>query len=306
MTDKDAGSPKRISLSELQEVNLAGIAFIIGEIEWLLGPPGTEDGNVLHTLRHLVRYLADRSKAVSMLVNWGYAWDAEIVLRSFYETAAKIAFLCLSEPSQREALAAEFWQDFEDIHGRRTARKAEFAQNMFEGKNEFSAAIFAALQEPGFFERNDNRSKQDRKAIEQRWSFSEIIESLSKQGPDTGPMRDIKSLLHIYDVASHLIHADKTAMELMVDRRLRPASELRLLEATHSGRILSDQISLWLFCADVIRRHLNKAFRDPEAVLEHFNRLHELGRPFATMFEDSQREFYERTGRLKPRTDTSD
>ncbi|MES0075779.1 DUF5677 domain-containing protein [Mesorhizobium sp. M0058] len=296
----DDRASRRISLSELQEANLASISAIVSEIDGLLGDQLAESDEVTHTLRALVHYLSGRSQAVSMLVSWGYVWDAEIILRSFYETTAKIVYICLSDVSKRKALATEFWLDFEAIHARKTARIAEFPEKLFKKTDSASSAVFSALRDPKFFNPDDKRSKSERKAIEQRWSFSEIIESLSKLPDGEYALGDIKVLLHMYGMASHLIHADKTAMDLMTDRALRGPAERLILEASHAGRVLSDQTSLWFFCADAIRRHLGKQFQNPKGLWLSFDKVQDLGRPLSQMFSESQREFYERLGHLPP------
>jgi hypothetical protein len=48
------------------------------------------------TMKNLTLYLSDRSQAVCMMAQNNYLWDAEIVLRSFYECAARIWFLGFS------------------------------------------------------------------------------------------------------------------------------------------------------------------------------------------------------------------
>ena len=47
------------------------------------------------TLNDLFAYFSDRSQAISHLASYGYAWDAEIILRCAYEVAGKIWLICL-------------------------------------------------------------------------------------------------------------------------------------------------------------------------------------------------------------------
>ena len=291
-------SPKALSLLELQEASLEAVSIIIEEVKILLEMP--ERGNpdpVVHTLRNLVKYLSDRSQAVSMLVSWGYAWDAEIILRSFYETAAKILFICFANNEKRQELVNEFWLEFETIHSIKIARKAEFSKHVsIKEDNGCNASIFSALQDPELYSLDAKHTKNARKIIEQRWSFTEIIETLSKTSPEGKNLADIKCFLHIYGMASHLIHADKTAMEFMTDRSLRNEGERKILEASHAGRIFSDQVSLWLFCADAIRGCLEREFVDKNKVMNSYNKVIEMGKPFSKMFADSQEQFYREMG----------
>lgn len=85
-------------------------------------------------------------------------------------------------------------------------------------------------------------------------------------------------------------------MEFMLDRSLREESERKILEASHAGRIFSDQASLWLFCADAIRECLGKEFSNKDKVINAYNKVIEMGRPFSQMFADSQEQFYKDMG----------
>lgn len=107
-----------------------------------------------------------------------------------------------------------------------------------------SSAIFEALRDKRLFDLDAKGNKTKRKQLEQKWSFTEIIESLDGRFVNGKPLVGMKSILHVYGMCSYLAHADNAALDLMTDRALRPPDELRLLEAGHISRILSDQVSL--------------------------------------------------------------
>ena len=69
----------------------------------------TRVDNVLRTLSVMFHYLCDRGSAVLVLVENGLAWDAEIVLRTYYKCAAKILFVALNPPSDQLAIVEEYW-----------------------------------------------------------------------------------------------------------------------------------------------------------------------------------------------------
>lgn len=232
-------------------------------------------------------YLSSRSQTVSFLASWGYPWDAEIILRSFYETAAKILFLCFAEEGEKPTLVDEFWNKLGPINDRRTARKAALAEKVFDA-NSVSASVFGRLQDGRVFDLETEGSKAERKRLEQKWSFSEIIESLSRCVVAGKSLQEITSLLHIYGMASHLAHADKAAMDLMTDR------ERKILEAGHLSRIMTDQVSISWFCADALRRHFGSAFANGAELKQAYAQAMEFSGPFADAFDESQREFYAR------------
>ncbi len=283
--------PDLPSIRFLQEASLHAHMIIRDEIQSLFSRYQTEQNSTNATLRNLFSYLGARCQAVSFLASHEYTWDAEIILRSFYETAAKIFFICLSEADEKLVLVDEFWNSLGQISDRRTARKAAFAESIFQ-KGSVSSSIFAALQDGSVFNLEAEGNKFERKRIEKKWSFSEIIEHLNKNAPIGRPLNGIKALLHIYGMASHLAHADKNAMDLMHDRATREVNERQILEAGHLARIMSDQVSITWLCADALRFHFDAEFGDAVAMRKAFDGPYELSRPFLAAFQDSQKEFY--------------
>jgi len=277
----------------LQEASLEALTYIRDEVEGLFSHYGSEPTVVTVTLKRLFWYLGSRSQAVSFLISYEYSWDAEIILRSFYETAAKILFICFADEGEKSDLVDEFWNGLGPINDRRTARKAAFAEQAFE-KGSVSASIFTMLQDGRVFDLETEGSKSERKRLEKKWSFSEIIDTLDRRAVEGKPLKGIETLSHMYGMASHLIHADKNAMDLMHDRATRETEERKVLEASHLARIMSDQVSLSWFCADALRQHFGGEFADSARFYEVFDRTREYGEPFSAVFEDSQRAFYSR------------
>jgi len=289
MTDD---KPPTISLLKLQDATLAAITAIRDEIQHLLDVNERRD-EFAQTIASLVYYMSGRSQAVTMLTSWSMPWDAEIVLRSFYEASAKIVFLALSPADHREELVEEFWVELDSIHAIRRARKAEFVQPKSESGN-ISDEVFGALRDPNLQDLAPRHNKARRKEIEQRWSFAEIVEALAEMDVPQGRLEHIRSLLHMYGMASHLIHADKSALDLMTDRLHRPEPERSIVAAAQAGRIFSDLVYLWFFCADAIRRAFGLSFKNPSGIAGALDLVDRHGRPFADMFTESQKDFYQR------------
>ncbi|MDQ0455238.1 DUF5677 domain-containing protein [Rhizobium paknamense] len=281
-------SPLRL----LQEASLQAHAVIRDEIAGLFARYGTLTPDVTQTLKRLFVYLSDRNQAVSFLVSWGYSWDAEIIMRSLYETSAKILFICLADDKEKPELLKEFWDKLGSIGNKRRARKAEFCAEILE-TDTVPTAIFQALNDERVFDFGSTGNKAERKRLEQKWSFSEIIASLDGRVVDSKPLVGIKSMLHLYGMCSHLAHADSTALDLMTDRALRSKDELLHLEAGHISRILSDQVSLTWLCAEALRHHFKGEFDDKNRFYEAFQSTEKLAEPIQAAFNDSQRAFYE-------------
>lgn len=241
------------------------------------------------TLKQLFAYMSERSQAVSYLISSGYAWDAEIVLRPLYEANARIWFICLApNETAREVLVAEFWGEHAEVHNRKRAGRAIAAAAIARSKDAKSDdAILSALAD----DRTFTFSKTDRatrKKIEQKWSFTEIVRFLEKNAPDDFDMSAIVGMLHTYGWASHLIHADAAALDLMADRKLRDLDEVAILSAAHLCRIFSDQASLWLFSTLALAHRFGEREAIGEEVFQKYARVHKLSASISEEFELSQ------------------
>lgn len=224
------------------------------------------------------------------LVSWGYAWDAEIVLRSFYEVAVKILLIGFAHDSEKDQLVGEFWTDLSAVYTRKTARKAEYVVDLMKEWDPESVPVFDALASDEMLTSNASTNKTQRKALERKWSFAEIVSRLAH---GARPLVGANSLLHMYGMASHLIHADKAALDLMTDRAGRPQAERNIVARAHTSRILTDQVHLGFICVDAIRHHLRSSFGDETRLRAACDRCSELSTPFSDDFNESQREFYQ-------------
>ncbi|WP_411962630.1 hypothetical protein [Mesorhizobium sp. CO1-1-11] len=289
MTMTNESEPS-LSLLALQDASLDAVTVIRDEIQFIF-ENNPEKGPFSQTVYGLVKLMGDRSQSTLMLTSWSMPWDAEIVLRAFYEAAAKVLLLTMSPNGQREKLLTEFWDDFDSIHTVRRARKAALALGT-PGESESDRDVFEALINPNYNDLSHRHNKAARKAIEQRWSFSEIIETLSRLGVGKD-VRHATSLLHMYGMASHFVHSDKTALDLAHDRITRPEPERSIVAAAQAARIHSDIVHLWFLCTDTISRALGVPFSDAAIVVAAVQKVERLGRPFIVLFEDSQKAFYQ-------------
>ena len=252
-----------------------------------------ESHSVESTLSMLLRYYVDRGHAVLSLLQARLDWDAEILLRTCYECASKTLFIALSPPPERATLVWEFWVPLGEAADRKTARKALFAEQVVPASPSQARDVFRFLRDPRMIRDRLALSKKARRRLEQKWSFSELVESLTDLQVGDQKLAEARSLLHGYGMASHLAHADSRAMELMLDRALRPSVELRLLQDGHAARIVSDLILIGTFCIYAVRAALDS----PDVTLREMQRQAETVLALATdmenAFYDSQRDFYD-------------
>ena len=253
----------------------------------------TQADNIGRTLHMMLHYLCDRGRTVLFLVANDFDWDAEIVLRSYYECAAKILFIALSPPSEQGVLVEEFWVPLGEAADRQTARKAGYAEDVFPRDDQNSRDVFRLLRQPVMIRDTLKLTKADRKRLGQKWSFSELIESLSRLKLGDGLMTGIRSLLHLYGMASHLAHADCNAMDLMSNRALRPSAELQLLQDAHAARIITDVVSIGTVCSDLIGKHLHVSHETLGALRRQMETVMSSAKPISESFYASQRSFYD-------------
>jgi hypothetical protein len=210
-----------LSLIELQEAGFLASGSIRNEVQWLF-EDSADKARVAYTLHELFSYLASRKQAASFLISWGYLWDAEIVMRSFYEASVKIWYIGFSPSAERQDLVQEYWDHLEEGHNRKISRKADYAAGLFREADPRSRTAFEYLKATHSEASGPQTNKATRRALEAKWSFSEIVEKLSKEPI---ALAEVRALLHMYGTSSHLIHADAKALDLILDRATRPNDE---------------------------------------------------------------------------------
>lgn len=280
-------------LNELQEATLEAISIARDQIEIQFSENARSECMVDYTLKRLFSYFSDRSQVISYLVSSNYVWDAEIILRSFYEVAAKIWFIALASHEDQEILIEEFWGKLGQSNSRKQARKAMLSSNVSARHGcETEQKIFDYLTRDDVFDFG-TANKNARKTVEQKWSFSEIISYLSKNSPEDFNLTDANGLLHIYGIASHLIHGDESALNLMLDRKMRSVEEGVLLDCAQVARVFSDQTSLWTFSAIALRHHFDRKTEISTELFSKYLHVRDLTKPIHARFYETQKEFYD-------------
>lgn len=105
---------------------------------------------VAETLSRLVLFARGRAIGATKLIALNHPWDAEIVLRAFYESSAKIWYICKHPKNSAEELVTEFWADFLTTEYSRQKNNATLA---IETGNKAKAQD--GLRELEFLQRDD-------------------------------------------------------------------------------------------------------------------------------------------------------
>lgn len=245
-------------------------------------------------LQRLVLFLGDRGRGVLALLEADLDWDAEIVLRSYYECASKILYLALCPQGDRTRLVEEFEVVLAEAGDKRRARKAALAEKAAVGESTDVRDVFRLMHDKRMVRISAETTKRERQAVEARWSFSGIISSLRASTLDGIPLTEIESLLHIYGMASHLAHADSGALDFMEDRARRGESELTVLKAAHRARIINDIASLGALCSLAIGQAASAPKGWMTSSLEWVGKIHRQSAALSARFYEDQRPFYDR------------
>lgn len=288
-------------LNELQDATLASISISRDNIANAFEDHLDRSTLLGATLWELVKYQSERSQAASYLVSSNLIWDAEMILRSFYEANVKIWYLCCLQGSTRDSAVEEFAGAFLDVQAHKRRLKAGIARTVVEASGgKFDSEIFAAIEDDKIFKFHDG-NKKERRDIEQRWSFSVLVRKLEETPPSILDFSSIRGLEYAFGLQSHLLHADVTALDLMRDRISRPLEELEALVGTHVCRIFSDQASIWAMTAIAIWKVAEVKNPNGEQIAESVENVHRLARPFRERFEATQRDFYSDVARERDR-----
>lgn len=209
--------------------------------------------------QQLYDYMATRSSSALLLLQVTDYWGAEILMRPVIEATIKIIYICLCDEETRKQRIHEFIIDLPEINRLNHSERAKRTIAAAKGKGSIAIkGLIINSQEED--ELRAKWPKKTRKLLEQKWTFSEMVRevdhafSLSHQ--IQGPF--LAGLAHSYGISSHLIHADETALDLVIDRQTRDPREKELLDYSHSVRIYSDIAAMALLSALALSTALNK------------------------------------------------
>ncbi len=243
------------------------------------------------TLQKLIQYQFDRCLGAYCLIINGLVWDAEIIVRSVYETSAKVLLIASAIGENRNTLVSEFWDGLAAIYDKKGADKAEIAKRIFAEESENDVRIFEALQDPSLFAVEAMENKRSRDKIEQRWAFSNIVKRLSQTSAEHRRIVGFDALTHMYGMMSHLAHASPKALDLMEDRATR-GEDLVALETAHISRMLSDLVHLTGFSLRFAYASMAGSLAEDDPLNSVVEIMHEASAQISAKFHSSQDGLY--------------
>ncbi|MGV3589246.1 MAG: DUF5677 domain-containing protein [Adhaeribacter sp.] len=236
----------------------------------------------------IIEFIIERLESVVHLTTVERIWDAEIVLRSALETFIKFLFIASTDKKEQEQRLKEFWEDLAEVNSIKQSEQAK--KNLQHlGQNEIHMLAYSpvVLSEEDEKLLRDKWNKRNRQQLEQKWSFSSIIASLSQSNKGK-PFDMLPTLAHSYRMSSHVTHGDETGILIISERNSRTQEKQNIANFAHYLRLISDgyHYCAWTAITTMDFLELNPAFFFD--LQKSFDDIHELVQEYqAKLFDDT-------------------
>ena len=191
------------------------------------------------SLGMLLTAAARSTESVFLLIAYGQLWDAEVAVRSVFEASLKFAFIVQT----REDFAQRFREYTEDQRKLAFMKDDQKARDLLASIRDPEADQWRPIRDMVLPDatRDELRTRYDkptRRAMETRWGYAGILDSLSRSGDPF--YRGFTGLSYSYAVASHIHHADYVGVSIAMDREMRSPERRDSLHMAHLVRLISD------------------------------------------------------------------
>lgn len=242
-----------------------------------------------------MHFFSSRIQSLTLLLQHGQLWDADILMRSAIECATRFLFVSTRNFTERSKYLHELNVDLFEIHLVERSDKANTAA--LHAADPDDSLIFrgAALTKEQELELRARWPKSKRKPMKQKWSFSEIVSELERIKEPTLDLSAYSSLQYSYALGSHFVHADRTAILLVQDRESREQEEKFLLKRAHFARLAVEPTTLFYICLRGMAHSLQVQI-DMSDIGEGVVDLYAKSRQYHQDFFASQANLYNLTG----------
>ena len=194
----------------------------------------------------LIEFVLSRLESVTTLVLDNRIWDAEIVLRSALETFTKFLFITTADKEEQNIRINEYWNSLAEISSIKQSAQAKRNLEHFRDSTVHRLAYLPMVLPADLeTELREKWTKSERQKVEQKWSFTEMIFSISKNYRGK-PFEMIVALTHSYRKSSHVMHGDETGISIIRERESRSQADYEIAMNAHYLRLLSDS---FIYCA---------------------------------------------------------
>lgn len=192
------------------------------------------------SIYQLVKFIDDRLSAVWFLTMNDKLWDADIIDRSVLEALIKLNFIVYAPTDEeKQKRLKEFWNDLWEINSLKHSEHSKKHLNHFPDKLSQLAHLSVILTDTEEEKLKSKWNRKDRKALEQKWSFSEMLFSLIKDYKGQ-TFEMMIGLAHEYRMCSHIAHGDETGITIIAERKSRPVEQRQIVNRGHFIKLLSN------------------------------------------------------------------
>ena len=210
---------------------------------------GKVDDLVHFVVRQIYYSCQITSESALLLLDQGREWDADVLNRSVAEGLVKLVFILKSPVNDQANLAEEFWITMpENAELRRSDRAKEILDAAAgRGKDSWKPIEELVLNDVQVNAILSKSNRAERKRLEQKWSFSEILKFFAASNDEK--VRPLALLAYNYGMNSHLVHKDGDGVGMIWERATRDDERREAVVNGHIARGISDICSFALFRA---------------------------------------------------------
>jgi hypothetical protein len=259
-----------------------------------LGRPYIDESN--ESLEPLVRFVAAQlyidchlsSESTLLLVREGKEWDADLIARSVMEGSFKFTYMLDGTENEVRAKADEYWNVLPRFSAIRHSDRAKQLLEAVQSPEDIEWAPFRdlLLKDSEIATTRAEFSREYRRALEERWSFSGLCKEFAKS--KNRARRQLVHLAHGYGMSSHLLHKDADGVGIVWERFRRDPERREVATLAHCARVVSDVCAfseLRLFCLlstrgdsinglrDVRKRYEEPLFSELRKAANQFNAI---------------------------------
>ena len=172
------------------------------------------------------------SESIIFLLQERKEWDACILLRSVMEGTVKYLYILNGNEIEMQERAYEFWYVLPEIAD---IKHSDRVKDLYD-----RLAIpppkpleDLKLDEQAHKKLLNKYPRADRKKIEDRWSFSNILKSF-----ENTELEPFKSLFFEYGMCSHLAHMDAVGVGMVKERALTNLPNRDIIQLAHIAKIV--------------------------------------------------------------------
>lgn len=215
-----------------------------------------------------LQFYSERCQSLNLLLQHGKLWDCDILTRPALECATRFIFVSIAEPEERARRIREYSVDLNELEELQLSEKAKASAASMPRSDNKTIIDFIVLSQEREADLRARWPKPKRTALKQKWSFTEMVRVIAACQLEELDLRGYPALLHTYGISSHLIHADQTALDVILDRSRRGPAERKALTDAHYARLCTEQVSIFFMCWRALAFALRMPEQNPDLVLE--------------------------------------